>query len=169
MIARQRLCLAATAAALCLAGCVAQDGFPSLAMRPAEREVSFEPPVHPRAEVPSDAALRARVRELLGLADEGDRAFRTALGTAEAAVGAAGAAESESWIEAQEALSSLESTRAPTTRALSDLDRLAVDRADMPTSDEDYAALQAAVASVEEIAETQQRRVDRLRQRLAAR
>ena len=169
MTASIRPSLALSLAALALAGCVAQDGFPSLAMRPAERHVSFEPPIHPRAEVPSDAGLRDRLRTLQGQAAEGDRAFREVLGSAERAVGAAGGFETESWVEAQQALSRLESAREPTTRAQSDLDELAIARADAPTSDEDYAALQAAVDSVGRIAASQQQQVDRLRARLASR
>ena len=160
---------ASAAAALGLCGCVAQDGFPSLAMRPAERQVSFEPPVHPHVEVPSDSALLARIGELQGQAAEGERAFRGALGAAESAAGAAGSAESDSWIEAQQALSRLETTRAATTRALSDLDALRLARADTPISEQDYAALQAAVESVEGIAEAQQARIDRLRRQLGGR
>lgn len=169
MVAGFRPSLIAPLAALALAGCVAQDGFPSLALRPAEREVSFEPPVRPRVEVPNDVGLRTRLSELQGRASDGDRAFHAALGATEGAAAQAGAAESESWVEAQQALSRLESTREPTTRALSDLDQLALSRADMPTSDEDNALLDAARESIERLAAAQQQRVDRLRSRLGSR
>ena len=152
--------------AAALSGCVAQDGFPSLALRPAESEVVAEEPVHPPVEVASDAALRGRISELQRQAAEGNRAFDEALGGTEAAVSAAGPAESESWIEAQQALSRLENTRAPTMRALSDLDRLAIQRAGEPTNSGDFAELNAAIESVERIAAGQQQRMNRLRSRL---
>jgi hypothetical protein len=152
--------------AAALAGCVAQDGFPSLALRPAENEVLAEDPVHPAVEVASDAALRGRISELQRQAAEGNRAFDATLGAAEAAVSAAGPAQSDSWIEAQQMLSRLENTRAPTTRALSDLDQLAIQRAAEPTNSEDFATLDAAINSVEQITAGQQQRMDRLRARL---
>jgi len=164
-----RLGLLALLTALALAGCVAQDGFPSLALRPAERAVSFEPPVRPRVEVTNDAELRARLSELQGRASDGDRAFQAALGATEAAAAAAGAAESESWVEAQQELSRLESTREPTTRALSDLDQLALSRAEMPTSEDDNALLDSTRQNIERIAAAQQQSVDRLRSRLGSR
>jgi hypothetical protein len=169
VIARIRLSLALAVSALALAGCVAQDGFPSLALRPAERDVSFEPPVRPRIEVPSDLALRTRLAELQGQAAAGNRDFEATVGGVDALAGAAGPPESESWVEAQQALSRLEASRGPTTRALSDLDQLAFARADMATNEEDDAAIEAAVAAVGAIAERQQQRIDRLRTRLGGR
>ena len=166
MTARIRLFVLLPFAALALAACVSEDGFPSLALRPAEREVSVEEPVHPPIEVPSDTALRARIAELQRQAAEGDRSFEAALGATETAIAAAGPSASESWVEAQQALSRLEATREPTTRALSDLDRLAIDRAAMATSSDDFAAINAGIAAVEQIASRQQQHVDRLRARL---
>ena len=52
-------------------------------------------------------------------------------------------------------------------RALADLDRLALARAGVPTSREDFAAIAAAIAEVERVAAGQQQRWDRLRGRLA--
>jgi hypothetical protein len=153
---------------LALGGCVAEDGFPSLAQRPAELNRSIEEPVRPAVEVPSDPALRARVATLLQQAAEGERSFAGALATTEAAVGRAGAASSETWVEAQQALSRLESTREATTRALAELDRLALERAEVATGREDYAAINAAIAEVDRIAVSQQQRWERLRGRLAA-
>ena len=109
--------LAAPLALLALAGCVREDGFPSLAQRPAELNRSMEAPVRPALDVPSDPVLRARVAALRSEADEGERSFAAALGAAEAAVSRAGASGSESWVEAQQALSRLESTRTTTSRA----------------------------------------------------
>jgi hypothetical protein len=114
---RTRLFLAIPIAAVALGGCVAADGFPSLAQRPAERDVSIEEPVYPTVDVPSDPGLHARLADLQRQAAEGDRHFAAALGPAEAATARAGPANSESWIEAQQALSRLEAVREPTMRA----------------------------------------------------
>ncbi|HWT13773.1 MAG TPA: hypothetical protein VN231_13550, partial [Allosphingosinicella sp.] len=99
----------------------------------------------------------------------GDRAFAEAYGGAEAAVAAGGARGSEGWIEAQQALSRLEAARQPTTHALGELDRLAVGRIDMATSEEDFAFLNDALAAVERMAAGQQERLERLRERLSGR
>ena len=168
MRVRPALPIAVLAAALALGGCVAQDGFPSLAPRAAELDRSMEPPVRPPVEIADDPALRNRVAELARQAEAGSRAFDAAYGPAEAAVRAAGAALSESWVDAQLRLSQLEGSRNDTTRALGDLDRLALDRAGQPTSEADFAAIQAAIASAERIVADQQARVDRLRARLPA-
>ena len=164
---RTRLCLASSFAALALTGCVAEDGFPSLAQRPAERNLSIEEPVHPAVEVPSDPALRARIAELERQAAEGENSFAAALGPTESVVARAGAPGSESWIEAQQALSRLEATREATMRALAELDRLAITRAEVATNSGDFAAVNAAIAAVEQLAVSQQQRWDRLRARLA--
>ena len=151
-----------------LVGCVAEDGFPSLAQRPAELDRSIEEPVRPRFDVPSDPALRVRIAALVDQARGGDRDFAAASGPAEAAVGRAGGAGSESWVEAQLAVSRLEASRTATSRALAELDQLALARAEVATSAEDFAAIEAALAEVEAIATGQQQRWDRLRGRLAA-
>jgi hypothetical protein len=151
-----------------LAGCVAEDGFPSLALRPAELNRSIEAPDRPRTEIPSDPALRARIAALVDQARGGDRDFAAALGAAEAAVTRAGAAGSESWVEAQLAVSRLEATRTATSRALAELDQLALARAEAATNSEDFAAIETALADVEAVAAAQQQRWDRLRGRLAS-
>ena len=167
MTVRSRLSLWLPAAALALAGCVAENGFPSLAQRPAELNVSLEEPVYPAVQVPNDPALRARIDELRRLAAEGERGFSGALGGTEAVLARAGPAGSESWVEAQQALSRLEATREPTMRALAELDAQAIARAEVPTSGEDFAAINAAIGEVERLAMSQQQRFDRLRARLA--
>ena len=162
------LVLALPLALAALAGCVAEDGFPSLALRPAELNRSIEAPDRPRTEIPSDPALRARIAALVAQARGGDRDFAAALGAAEAAVARAGAAGSESWVEAQLAVSRLEATRTATSRALAELDQLALARAEAATNSEDFAAIETALADVEAVAAAQQQRWDRLRGRLAS-
>jgi hypothetical protein len=153
-------------AALALPGCVPQGEFPSLEPRPAERDRSMEPPVREAAVTPSDPALRLRVSELEQQAARGQSDFDGAYARAEAAVRSAGSAESESWVEAQQAISRLEAARTETMRALTELDRLAIDQADMPTSNSDFAAIQAAIAAAQQLAEGQQARIEALRARL---
>lgn len=168
MTLRTHFSLVVTVALLALGGCVVEDGFPSLAQRPSELNVSIEEPVRATVDVPSDPAVGARIDELRRLAAEGDRSFTAALGTTEAVLARAGAAGSQSWVEAQQALSRLEATREPTARALAELDRLAITRAEMPTSREDFAAIEAAIAEIGRLSLAQQQRWDRLRARLAA-
>jgi hypothetical protein len=158
--------LALVITGLTLSACVPQGEFPSLAMRPAERQVSTEAPVHPQPVVPSDSALRQRTAELQRLAAEGDRAFDAVFGLTTIAVGAAGAEGSETWVHAQQAVSRLETTREPTTRALTELDQLAIGRALVPTNAADYAAVEAAIATVMAVAAGQQRQIDGLKARL---
>jgi len=159
----------AIAAALALVSCAVEGDFPSLAPRPAERNLSTEEPTHRAPAVADDAGLLQQVAELRGIAAEGERAFDAAYGPAEAAAGAAGPPESESWVAAQLALSRLEAAREATMRALGELDRLAVSRSDAPTSEADFAALNAAIAAVGRIAAGQQERIDLLRGRLSGR
>ena len=154
--------LSAAAAALLLAGCVAEGPFPSLQPRPEERLDAEEPERQPE-QVPDDPAVRARTAELIAQARAGDRDFESAYPPAAAAAAAAGPPESDGWVAAQEAISRAEAARAATMRALGDLDSLAIERAAVPTSDSDLAAIAAAVAEVERIAAAQQRRMDRLR------
>src|SRR3954467_4490793 len=102
-----RPALAALAAAL-LAGCVSQGPFPSLAPRPAEQEDWSEEPVHAAPVVADDASLRARIAALLTQAHDGERAFDADLPAAERAAAHVGAEGSDSWIEAQQAISRLQ-------------------------------------------------------------
>ena len=162
-----RLSLALPGAALLLVACVSEDGFPSLAMRPAERDLSTEEPVRPAVAVPSDAALLQRLAALRQQAQAGDRAFAEAYGPAAAAVAAAGAPESDGWVTAQQGLSRLEAARVETTSALRELDHLALEQAGEATNDGDYAAILAARDAVEALAEAQRARWEALRSRLA--
>lgn len=165
MAPRPLLCLTA----FLLAACVPEGDFPSLAQRPGERDRSTEEPVRPDVEAPDDAELRREVAALRRLAAQGDAEFDAAYGPAAAAVAAAGAAESDSWVDAQQALSRLEAAREATTRALAELDRLAMDRVAAPTSAADFAEIDAAIATVERLAAGQQQRMDSLRARLSRR
>src|SRR6478672_10317750 len=90
---------------------------PSLAPRAAE---AIDPRVPIPSEViagPADRALAARIAVLLAQVRSGDATFQAALPNAEQQAAAAGPAQSESWIVAQQVLSALIATRAPVTKA----------------------------------------------------
>ena len=146
-----------------LAGCAAPGPYPSLAPRPIEKALG-EPAVPPVvAPLPDDPAVAARVASLLGEARAGDAEFRAALPAASAAVRRAGAVGSDSWIEAQQAVSRAETAESRTTRALADLDRFGVDQAvARALSPSDLARLQAASAQVQGIADSQHAEIVRM-------
>ncbi len=140
------------AAAIALAaglagGCAAREGaFPSLAMRAAELEGSIEAPTRPPpAATPSDPALLQRIAALDAQGEAGARAFEAAYAGAAEAVDRAGASGSDSWVEAQVAVSRLAAAEASAAGALADLHQLALDRETQPTATADRAAIAAAI------------------------
>jgi hypothetical protein len=160
-MSRHGIGLGAVAAAL-LAGCVSQGPFPSLAPRPAEREDWSEEPVRTAPAVADDAALGARIASLRAEARAGWSAFEADLGAAERTAARAGAQGSDSWIEAQQALSRLEASRGRTMQAAEELHQLRLARAGAPTSAADLEALDTAIEEAGAIAARQQQRIDRL-------
>lgn len=156
----------ALAAALTLGGCVTQGPFPSLAPRPGEGDISIAEPQRPDVAAPNDPAVAQRVASLRAQARDGQNGFDAAYGGTAAAVAWAGGQGSDSWSAAQEALSRLEAARGATTEALAALDRLATERADVPTSRDDMASIEAATADVARLAEVQNERIAQLRRRL---
>jgi hypothetical protein len=147
---RTRLHLCA-AAALSASACSSPGGPPpSLAARPAEA-------IDPRVPVPAvfnprpvGAELARRLAELVEQARAGDRAFEPAAARARQLAGTAGGRQGENWIVAQEALSGAVAARAPTARALGDIDALGGDRLETQRglAPADLAAIQAAAAEV---------------------
>ena len=165
-MARPGAPLAIVLAVLVASACAAPGPYPSLAPRPAEK---LNPDADERRPTPQpdDPALAADIDRLAATARAGAAEFDAALPAAEAAAGAAGGTGSDSWIDAQQALSRLESARAQTTAALADLDRLAVERTSAGTLGEnDRVRLQAAVAEVQALADAQSDRLRRLGERL---
>ena len=155
---------------LCLSACATapRAGEPSLAPRAAE---AVDPRVPIPSEVvagPADPALVARIAELLAEVRSGDAAFQSAAQNAEALAAAAGPAQSESWIAAQEALSGLVAARGPVTRAIADLDALAATRlaATGGILPGDLAAIHAATTEAGAIGQRQAEVIDRLQARL---
>ena len=117
---------------------------------------------------PVDAALAARLAELVGLARQGDNAFAAAGGEAQRLAASAGAPQSESWVVAQQALSAAVAARGPTARALGDIDALAaaalVKRGGIAPAD--LAAIEGAAAKVGAIDRRQAGTIDALQRRL---
>lgn len=121
---------------------------------PRDIEGILDEPTYAIAPVESadDAALAARISELVGQAEAGNADFRAALpGTQRAVRRAQGsAAESEAWIVAQVELSALDSARSPTTTAMGALDAIFAAQAidGTPAETERLAAARARVAEL---------------------
>jgi hypothetical protein len=154
---------------LLLAACsTPQSGEPSLAPRAAE---AIDPRVPIPSEViagPADPALAARIAELMNQVRSGDAAFQAAAQDAEQLAAAAGPAQSESWIGAQQAISGLVAARAPVTKAIGDLDELAATRiaASGGILPGDLAAIQAATTEAASIGEREAATIDRMQAQL---
>lgn len=164
-----RRCL--PAAFLAIAGCAAPPGpTPSLAPRSAEAIDPRLPVVTDIVQRPADRALAARLAELISLARQGDNAFAAAAGEAQRLAASAGAPQSESWVVAQQAVSTAVAARGPTTRALADIDALAaaalVRQGGIAPAN--LAAIEAAAAEVGAIDRRQARTIDSLQARLGS-
>jgi len=150
----------------------AQRGsYPSLAKRPVEtrdRSVPAPAPVVPAA---ADAALVAQVDTLARQAGTADAAFQSQLGPGRTAVASAGAAApaSELWVNAQLAISRLDSVRYDSVSALAGLDTLYVDKqngTDAARISADLATIDPARSRVLALVDAQNDALDRLRQSL---
>jgi hypothetical protein len=145
------------------AGCAAPGPYPSLAPRPAEKAYAEDAEERKPTPQPDDPALASEIDRLLAAGRAGAAEFAAALPVAQAAASAAGPSGSDAWIEAQQALSRLESARARTTAAVADLDRLAVDRASSGTlGSGDEERLRAATAILQALTDAQADRLQRL-------
>jgi len=156
-----------TAACAALGACAQGGGYPSLAARPDELSgpCAVEQPEAPApipVVTPDDPALAAELDRLRQQVRQGHDAFESQLEQARAAVQRAGPPGSESWIDAQVAVSAVEAARAPTVSAVADLDSLAKARSAVPTSEADSAAIAAALAGASQIADRQTAEINRL-------
>ena len=142
---------------------------PSLARRPAEA-------IDPRVPIPSnpvagtvDAALASRLGALVAEGKTGAAEFETEVGRAQSLAAAAGPAQSESWVLAQQALSGLEAARARTTRAVSEIDELAAARIQGGggLSVADQAAIEASSGELRTASERQAAVLEQIAARLA--
>ena len=165
---RMRLLIGLSAIALA-GGCASPPhNVPSLAPRAAE---AIDPRVPIPSDVivgPADANLSAHLAALVDQAQAGDSAFEGAAAEAERLARSAGAQQSESWVIAQQALSAVHSARAPTTRALGDIDALAATALErqggLPPGN--LMAIQRAAATVSAIDNRQSARIDAIENRL---
>jgi len=162
--------LAICLSVLTLSACAAPGGpYPSLQPRAAEAVDPRVPVVRPLNERPVSALLAARLAALVEQAQSGDAAFDGAMTSAERLAAAAGAAQSETWIAAQEALTAAIAARRPTATALGDIDEIAATslQTNRGIAPNDLAAIQSAAAEVGTLDRRQAERVDAIQRRLA--
>ncbi len=159
--------LAALAAlGLGISGCATGDmsEYPSLARRAVERQATVAPTPSPAPlPGPVTATLAEAIRGLARDADAGEAAFRAALASGRSTIesGRGAALGSENWSQAQLILSRVDVARGPTTFALAELDRLAVQAGDAGDVSA-QAALGAEQARVTALVAAQQRVIDAL-------
>ena len=162
-MARLPASFAILAALALAAGCAAPGPYPSLAPRPAEKAYAEDAEERKPTPQPDDPALAGEIDRLLAEARAGGAQFDSALSAAKRTAGSAGPAGSDSWIEAQQALSRLESARARTTAALADLDRLSIERSNAGTlGDGDLERMRRAAAEIQALADSQADRLQKL-------
>ncbi|WP_395001518.1 hypothetical protein [Sphingomonas sp.] len=143
---------------------------PSLAPRAAEAIDPRLPVERALVERRLSGSVTARIADYLAAARAGEAAFRAMLGPAQRAAAAAGPAQSESWISAQQSLSALEAARAATPMALSDIDALAAAavKASGGIGTSELAAIQAAAREAAAIDQAQRREIDALNARIGS-
>jgi hypothetical protein len=155
--------------AILIGGCAQVGGpYPSLQPTAAEAIDPRVPVVRPVNDRPVTAAIAARLADLLRQARTGQAAFASLAESAGRMAEAAGSPASESWIVAQEALSAAVAARAPTVRALGDIDALAAERlADQGgLAPSDLAAIQAAAEEAGAIERRQAATIAAIQRRL---
>jgi hypothetical protein len=173
MFAPKRPMLALLLTPTLLGACAQSGSFPSLAPRAAERAAAAPTAGGQAAAEPAppaaDPALATRLDQLVAAARQGQQAFAAALASAEGVIARAGAPQSESWIEAQVALSRLEAARSPSVVAQADLDALVRERnrAGAPPSEADAAAIAAAAEQISALVAAQNEQLARLGARLS--
>lgn len=152
-----------------VAGCANPAAPPSLLPRAAEQIDPRLEVVRPMNDRPVDAALAGRLAALVSEARSGDGKFERAAAEARRLASAAGAAQSDSWVAAEQALSAAVAAREPIARALGDIDALGATRlqANGGLAPSDLAAVQQAGAEVGAIDERQAQTIKSVQARLA--
>lgn len=115
------------AAALALAACASEIPAPSLGPRAVEKQPIDMPVANgDEAEKPTDATLAAQLASFLAAAEAGEKGFTEQRVRADVAISrATGTGEgSDAWIDAQQALTSLDSARGPVRDAAAAIDAL---------------------------------------------
>jgi hypothetical protein len=150
-----------------LAGCAPSGSFPSLAPRPIERALAPPDVEPPKVAVADDPQLPARLQAFVAAGRSGQADFDAELASARRAVARSGGRGSDSWVEAQQAVSRLEVARATVANALSELNAYAVERANAaPLSQGDRDRIRQANAALQAIADAQQGELAALEGRL---
>ena len=153
--------------ALALAGCASQIPAPSLGPRAVEKQPIDLPVTNgAEAESPADASLTTQLTSLIAAAEAGNTEFaqqraRTDTAVARAAGSAVG---DDAWINAQQALTSLDAARAAVREAASAIEALRETPANAAPGNR--AAIDRAAARVSEIDGTQGRAFAALGERL---
>ena len=154
---------------LLLSACASANAPPSLLPRAAEAIDPRIPVVKPMNDRPADPALARQLAALVSQARSSDAAFQPAAAEAQRLAEAAGDAQSESWIAAEQALTRAIGTRDQTVHALGDIDALGGARlqANGGLAPNDLEALKTAGAEVGAIDERQARTIKAIQDRLA--
>jgi hypothetical protein len=117
--------LLALPAALAIAGCTHPAGrFPTLDRRPQEAAAAQPDRPAPAIAIDPRSPRMARIAALRTAGRDAAAAFDAARPAAEAAARRAGAAGSDSWMDAQRQLSALMALRGPAGTALAELDEI---------------------------------------------
>jgi len=154
---------------LSLSGCAGAGNYPTLNPRPIETKAEgllAEPSVPDAPLAPASPEARSKIAAALHMAQDGAAAFDAALPAARTSADAAGASGSESWINAQMAVSALEQHRGPVKSALADLDDVLRKTLPGPPS-EDLARVQAAIRTISVIDTQQEQAMADLLQRIS--
>ena len=154
------------ATAALLGGCGPLINAPSLAPRAVEKQPIDLPAAADEPLTPASPALTARLAPLVATATSGDDAFARQRAETEAAIGRSGAATagSEAWIVAQQALSALDTARAPVRDAAAAIEELRSDPAFAGSGDR--AAIDAAARTIEALDDAEAAAVTALSARL---
>jgi hypothetical protein len=155
---------------LLLTACSSAGGgpYPSLQPRAAEAIDPRLEPVRPMNDRPVTRELASQLAALVDEARAGDAAFEPAAANAERLAASAGAAQSESWIAAQTALSAAIAARRPTAVAQGDIDAVGAAKLQGQggIAPNDLKAIQSAAAEVASVARRQTDRIDAMQRRL---
>jgi len=155
-----------------LGGCSTVADHPSLAPRAIERFTTTEPAPAPAppppAALPEDASRQERAGLLLAQAIESDARFQERLAEVRTVVasGSGAAPGSEAWVQAQQAISRIETLREPVSRTLADLDQLQIDAAQAGIGTEAEGELASAIQKVASIDARQEEEIAALRERV---
>ena len=153
-----------------LGGCSTVADHPSLAPRAIERFTTTKPAPAPPppAALPEDASRQERAGLLLAQAIESDARFQERLAEVRTVVasGSGAAPGSEAWVQAQQAISRIETLREPVSRTLADLDQLQIDATQAGIGTEAEGELASAIQKVASIDARQEEEIAALRERV---